>query len=260
MLFRILQHALDGREREAIAWLKKRHRTKPFFMNYWQFSVHAPFGAKPELTGYYHTKIVRGENTDRGPMFTHVPGHGNTPQWLPPSTSVHDGAWKLIPNYHYGDNGKHEYRLYNLREYIGENEAFAPVHLERVSFDPASFDPSKIGVQARGLNMPRSSKSAQRTPDAGKSAKTAMLGWIARSTEATLEGHSLQLSPAGGQPFITNAKVRVNGPVEVRLRIRAEKANRPTQVALRRPSSFIHNSILNNSVLLPEFFQQKASR
>jgi|GEM_PF-2179743 len=57
MLFRILQHALDGREREAVAWLKKRHRTKPFFMNYWQFSVHAPFGAMPELTNYYHTRL-----------------------------------------------------------------------------------------------------------------------------------------------------------------------------------------------------------
>ena len=57
MLFRILQHALDGREREAVAWLKKRHRTKPFFMNYWQFSVHAPFGAKPELTGYLCTGL-----------------------------------------------------------------------------------------------------------------------------------------------------------------------------------------------------------
>lgn len=56
-------------------------------------------------------EIVCGENMDRGPMFTHVPGHGNTPQWLPPSTSIHDGAWKLIRNYHYGDNGKHEYRL-----------------------------------------------------------------------------------------------------------------------------------------------------
>ena len=46
-----------------IAWrqkrlrLKQRDRTKPFFLNYWQFSVHAPFGAKPELIDRYRKKL-----------------------------------------------------------------------------------------------------------------------------------------------------------------------------------------------------------
>ena len=46
--------------KEATAWLKKRDTNKPFFLNYWQFSVHAPFGAKPELIDYYRKKIKRG--------------------------------------------------------------------------------------------------------------------------------------------------------------------------------------------------------
>ena len=50
-----------------------------------------------------------------------------------------------------------------------------------------------------------------------------MLGWIARNAEATVEGESLRISPAGRQPFIANAKLRANGPVEVRLRIRTLK-------------------------------------
>ena len=61
-------------------------------------------------------------------MFTHVPGHGNTPQWLPPSMSVHHGDWKLIRTFHYGEDGNHEYRFYNLREDIGESKNLAAVH------------------------------------------------------------------------------------------------------------------------------------
>ena len=122
---------------------------------------------------------------DRGPMFTHVPGHGNTPQWLPPSTSVHHGDWKMIRTYHYGEDGEHQNRLYNLREDIGENNNLASEHPERVKamdqliedyiveakvvvplpnskFDPAKFDPSQIGVQAGGLKMPPSKKSKSR--------------------------------------------------------------------------------------------------
>ena len=53
-------HIEDRMAEEAISWLKKRDRTKPFYMNYWQFSVHAPFGAKPDLIDRYRNKIERG--------------------------------------------------------------------------------------------------------------------------------------------------------------------------------------------------------
>ena len=51
------EHIEDRMAEEAVAWLKKHDRTKPFFMNYWQFSVHAPFGAKPELIEHYRKKL-----------------------------------------------------------------------------------------------------------------------------------------------------------------------------------------------------------
>ena len=400
------EHIEDRMAQEAVAWLKKRDRSKPFFMNYWQFSVHAPFGAKPELIERYRKKLarrpgtlarpdvksrvgragvpvlqqsptyaamvhslddavgslldaldeegsadetvivfysdnggnihcgleetaasgekyitpitsnhplrggkggiheggvrvpavvvwpgvtkpgsrsdvriqatdlyptilhmlnvdrpkdhvidgvdfakaLRGEDMDRGPMFTHVPGHGNTPQWLPPSTSVHHGDWKLIRTYHYGEDGNHEYRLYNLREDIGENKNLAASQPEKVKqldkliedyiveakvvvsrpnpkFNLAKFDPSKIGVQAGGLKMPPGFKSSK--PSTGKPTKPvnkkSMLGWIAKNAEITITDDSLQISPAGRQPFIANARVRANGPVEVKLRIRTQK-------------------------------------
>jgi arylsulfatase A-like enzyme len=202
------------------------------------------------LDGVDFAKALRGEEMDRGPMFTHVPGHGGTPHWLPPSTSVHHGDWKLIRTYHYGDNGRHEYRLYNLREDIGESKNLAAMHPEQVkeldrliedyiaeaevvvplpnpNFDPAKFDPAKIGVQAGGLKMPRSYQPAQPKPGAGKPVKTvnkkSTLGWIAKHAEAAVADNSLRISPTGRRPFIANARVRVNGSVEVRLRIRTQK-------------------------------------
>lgn len=405
------EHIEDRMAKEAVAWLKERDRSKPFFMNYWQFSVHAPFGAKPELIERYRKKLgntvaglakpevrekllaahkpgtglpqqsptyaamvhslddaigslldaldeegiadetlivfysdnggnvhcgleetaasgekyitaitsnhplrggkggiheggvrvpavvvwpgvtkpgarsdvriqstdlyptilrmlnvdqpkdhvidgvdfakaLRGEKFDRGPMFTHVPGHGATPHCLPPSMSVHHGDWKLIRTFHYGEDGNHDYRLYNLNEDIGEHRNLAAKHPEKVKsldrliedyiadanvvvplpnpkFDPEKFDPSQIGVQVGGLKMPPGFKSPQQKLNAGKPAKPvnkeAMLGWIAKNAGATVEGDSLRISPAGRQPFIANARVRATGPVAVRLRIRAPK-------------------------------------
>jgi arylsulfatase A-like enzyme len=380
------EHIEDRMAEEAIAWLKKSDRTKPFFLNYWQFSVHAPFGAKRELIDRYRRKIkrgeaqqsptyaamvhslddavgtlldaldaegiadetvivfysdnggnihcglnetdasgknyitavtsnhplrggkggiheggirvpaivvwpgvtkagsrsdvriqstdlyptilrmlnverprdhvidgidfaraLRGEPMERAPMFTFVPGHGNTPEWLPPAMAVHHGDWKLIRIFHYGEAGKHDYRLYNLSNDIGESTNLAAAHPEKVrvldrlieeyiaeaevvvplpnpNFDPAKFDPSKIGVQAGGLKMPPSSRtSQQKSGDARPAAtvnKESMLGWTAKNAEATVEGDSLRLTPNVRQAFLANARVRANGPVEFRLRVR----------------------------------------
>ncbi len=403
------EHIEDRMASEAVTWLRNRDRNKPFFMNYWQFSVHAPFGAKPELIEHYRkklgnsvdeltnpearekmlsphqpatglpqrsptyaamvhslddavgrlldaegisdetvivfysdnggnihsgleettlsgkkyitaiisnhplrggkggiheggvrvpavvvwpgvtkpgtlsevriqatdlyptilrmlnvdrpkehvldgvdfTKALRGEKMDRGPMFTHVPGHGATPHWLPPSTSVHHGDWKLIRSYHYGENGKHKYRLYNLREDIGENKNLAATYQEKVNeldqliedyideanvvvplpnpnFDPAKFDPSKIGEQPGGLKMPASFRSSQQRAvsenPSKPTKKESILGWSSKNAEASIEDESLRIRPVGRQPFIANAKLRVIGPVEVKLRIRPQKS------------------------------------
>ena len=405
-------HIEDRMAEEAVAWLKNRDRTKPLFMNYWQFSVHAPFGAKPELIERYRKKLgntvaglsepsvrekllkahspgtglpqqsptyaamvhslddavgslldaldaegltddtvvifysdnggnihcgleetdssgekyitpitsnhplrggkggiheggvrvpavvvwpgvtkpgsqtdvriqatdlyptilqmlnverpgdhvidgvdfsksLRGEKMYRGPMFTHVPGHGNTPQWLPPSMSVHHHDWKLIRTFHYGDEGEHQYRLYNLREDIGENRNLAatyPVKVKELdqliedyistanvvvplpnpNFDPSKYDASLIGVQSGGLKMPSSFQRAGKTisetkPKANrKAAAKSILGWTSRNAKANIINDVLRVSPDGKQPFLTNAKVRVQGPAQFHVRIRTQ--------------------------------------
>lgn len=51
------EHIEDRMADEAVSWLRNVDKSKPFFMNYWQFSVHAPFDAKETLKKYYSSKV-----------------------------------------------------------------------------------------------------------------------------------------------------------------------------------------------------------
>jgi arylsulfatase A-like enzyme len=50
------QHIEDRMAEEAAAFLEK-HKDEPFFLNYWMFSVHAPFDAKQALIAKYREKV-----------------------------------------------------------------------------------------------------------------------------------------------------------------------------------------------------------
>lgn len=50
------QHLEDRMAAEAVAFME-RHSDEPFFLNYWMFSVHAPFDAKARLVEEYRRKI-----------------------------------------------------------------------------------------------------------------------------------------------------------------------------------------------------------
>ena len=50
------QHIEDRMAKEAIAWMEKQ-TNRPFFLNYWMFSVHAPFDAKRLLIEKYRGRI-----------------------------------------------------------------------------------------------------------------------------------------------------------------------------------------------------------
>ncbi len=53
---------------EAIKWMKTKQGRGPFFLNYWQFSVHAPFQAKPELIKKYK-KLIDINNPQKSPTY-----------------------------------------------------------------------------------------------------------------------------------------------------------------------------------------------
>jgi arylsulfatase A-like enzyme len=51
------EHIEDRMAKEAASFIKA-NADRPFFLNYWMFSVHAPFDAKPDLIEKYRRKIA----------------------------------------------------------------------------------------------------------------------------------------------------------------------------------------------------------
>ena len=54
------------------------------------------------------------------------------PDHLPPAVTVTTEDWKLIRLFHEGENGAHAYRLYNLKDDIGETHDLSSEQPERV--------------------------------------------------------------------------------------------------------------------------------
>jgi arylsulfatase A-like enzyme len=61
------QHIEDRMAKEATAWIE-RHKDKPFFLNYWMFSVHAPFDAKQDLIEK-HRRRLNPKDRQRSPTY-----------------------------------------------------------------------------------------------------------------------------------------------------------------------------------------------
>ena len=61
------QHIEDRMAKEAVAFMEQ-HKDRPFFLNYWMFSVHAPFDAKRDLIEKYKPLIDPG-NPQRSPTY-----------------------------------------------------------------------------------------------------------------------------------------------------------------------------------------------
>jgi arylsulfatase A-like enzyme len=61
------EHIEDRMVEEAVKFIETS-KTQPFFLNYWQFSVHAPFDAKKGLVEKYR-KLADPENPQRSPTY-----------------------------------------------------------------------------------------------------------------------------------------------------------------------------------------------
>lgn len=339
------EHIEDRMAKEAVAFMRQ-HRDEPFFLNYWMFSVHAPFDAKQELIREYELRVdatdqqrcptyaamiqsmddaigtlldeldrlgisdqtiiifasdnggneynivegqrptsnrplrggkatmheggvrtpaiiawpnkvepgsrsdaiiqsmdyyptllemldlktddqpfdgisllpaLRGEPLDRSAIFTYFPHNPPVPDWIPPSISVHQGAWKLIRIFHGGDAGTHEYRLFNLRDDIGEQTNLADrfpkrvleldrlieAHLQSTSaitpqpnpnFDSRRYDPQQEGVPAIKFRIKRDGKP--------NSPSQAVAGWTPGGTcELAIDDGALKIVSTGRDPY-----------------------------------------------------------
>lgn len=61
------EHIEDRMAKEAVAFIEK-HQNQPFFLNYWMFSVHAPFDAKQSLIEKYK-QTVDPQDPQRSPTY-----------------------------------------------------------------------------------------------------------------------------------------------------------------------------------------------
>jgi arylsulfatase A-like enzyme len=61
------EHIEDRMGDEAVAFIEQ-HKDEPFYLNYWQFSVHAPFDAKASLIEK-HRKRVDSSDPQRSPTY-----------------------------------------------------------------------------------------------------------------------------------------------------------------------------------------------
>lgn len=123
-----------------------------------------------DFDGIDITPALRGGPLQREAVFQYFPHNPPVPDWLPPAIAVRSGDMKLIRLFHEGENGAHAHRLYDLsadpgettdlsakqpervRELDAKIEAFlqktnAALPLPNPKFDPAKYQPEKIGVQ-----------------------------------------------------------------------------------------------------------------
>lgn len=162
---------------------------------------------------------LKGKTLRRKPSFTYFPHDPPVPDWIPPSVSVHDGDWKLIRIFHGGENGAHRYKLFNLREDIGEQNNLAdkePTRLKRLdglieSFlnetkavrpvPNPNFNPDLYRPELEGVNMV-GKKPTGKPRKPGKSAA----GWQPNhDCGLSVRDGKLVVKTWGGDPNLTYA-------------------------------------------------------
>jgi arylsulfatase A-like enzyme len=169
-----------------------------------------------------------GNTLDREAIFTYFPHSPPIPNWLPPAVSVHRGDWKLIRIFHGGQNGKHRWKLFNLREDLGEQHDLADRFPERVqgldalieafladtdavlpipnpSFDPTKYRPELEGKGSLkgGANAPKKSTPAS-TDKSRRPPSKPGAGWQPSGTcELAVQNGSLVVNSTGGDPYLS---------------------------------------------------------
>ena len=73
-----------------------------------------------------------GQPLERQAIFTYFPHSPGVPDTLPPAVTCTAGDWKLIRLFYEGENGAHAYRLYNLKDDLGETHDLAAAQPDRV--------------------------------------------------------------------------------------------------------------------------------
>ncbi|MGD1979269.1 MAG: sulfatase [Akkermansiaceae bacterium] len=181
---------------------------------------------------------LKGKALKKRPIFTYFPHNPPVPDWIPPSISVHYEEWKLIREFHQGENGAHRYRLFNLEKDQGESENLAAKDPERVrdldqlitdflketkavvpvpnpDFDPAKYRPDLEGKNQVGRRSKKPGKKTKADPFDPK-----LKGWKARQTDYSLKNGVIQLKPTGRTSFLGVGAAGFAGEATLSFRIK----------------------------------------
>jgi arylsulfatase A-like enzyme len=204
-------------------------------------------GLKPQprqhFDGISIVPALKGQPLSREAIFTYFPHDPAVPDWLPPAVTVHCGDWKLIRIFHGGENGSHRWKLFNLREDLGEKNDLSAKAPDRVkaldsriekfladtkavvpvpnpAFNPAAYHPEDEGQQKQ-REKGKAKTQGKRKAAASTADDPKLQGWKARSCTATVKDGIVTVTGNGKEPFLGFAAGRFVGPTVVAFRGRS---------------------------------------
>lgn len=166
---------------------------------------------------------LRGKRLKRDAIFTYFPHAPGIPEWLPPSVSVHSGDWKLIRIFHHAEAGEHRYKLFHLKDDIGERNNLAAQLPGRTQQLDALIEDFLVGTSAaRPLPNPNFDATKYRPELEGKAAlkggavtpkkkavrrpAKSVAGWRPEGTaDLAVKGGKLIVTSDGGDPHFSFA-------------------------------------------------------
>jgi len=176
-------------------------------------------GLKPQekqiFDGISIVGALEGKPMGRKAIFSYFPHSPDVPDTLPPAVSVTTDEWKLIRIFNEGENGGDAYRLYNLRQDIGEVHDLSTAQPERVKALDIQIDEFLTNTHAV---TPKPNPAYDPSAPAGKTAKASAAGWNARGCETSAKDGQLIVTGKGKTPFISYTAGKWNASVGFRAR------------------------------------------
>ncbi len=188
-------------------------------------------GMKPDagqsFDGASIVPALRGEPMNDNTVFTYFPHDPPVPDWMPPAVSVHHGDWKLVRLFACGKDGGHRWKLFNLKDDIGETIDLASQRPELVreldqriekflqrtnavlpianpNFDPAAYDVSREGEPGAGHYGSKVSNKPKNKKRANRKTFAPVAGWTSSGDcDLKLVNGSLVIESVGEDPFIS---------------------------------------------------------
>ena len=140
--------------------------------------------------------------------------------WFPhsvPAVSVRQGDWKLIHRWEPHRDYPEVRELYNLKHDIGETTNLAADHPEKVRELDALIE--RFMKETDAL-VPKPNPAY--SPAAAKVESSPAAGLVPKKCKLALIDGALRVEADGDQPFIGSARVRLPGPLKLKLRARGQ--------------------------------------